>query len=158
VDGATVHFNQDYKGQVQDGVLLVMVYLTARPYTNYTVAKEGYYPVTQPITTYPAKDQVLDLYVVLEPIPTVNYTINAMAGPNGKIVPNGTITVPAGSSLDFTVTPDIGYNVKSLSLDGEDLGRCRVTASPASRQTTPSMPSSRRPCSGSLPSPPRTGP
>jgi hypothetical protein len=44
-------------------------------------------------------------------------TITAAAGTNGSISPAGTIA-PAGSSQTYTITPNAGYHVDTLSVDG----------------------------------------
>jgi len=46
------------------------------------------------------------------------YTITATAGSNGSISPSGSVSVNAGSSQTFTVTPDSGYEVDTLTVDG----------------------------------------
>jgi hypothetical protein len=50
------------------------------------------------------------------------YTITATAFPNGAIVPPGAVTVPYGTDQTFTLTPDTGYHVDSLVVDGLDQG------------------------------------
>ena len=49
---------------------------------------------------------------------TVNPTINASAGPNGAITPSGSVAVNYGGTQTFTITPDTGYHVASLTVDG----------------------------------------
>jgi len=44
-------------------------------------------------------------------------TITAAAGTNGSISPAGT-TVLAGSSQTYTITPNAGYHVDTLSVNG----------------------------------------
>ena len=49
--------------------------------------------------------------------------ITATAGDNGKIAPAaGTITVPKGKSETFTITPDSGYHIKDVLVDGKSVG------------------------------------
>jgi|GEM_PF-558385 len=45
-------------------------------------------------------------------------TLTSSAGPNGTIAPLGNVTIPAGSSQTFTITPDPGYQVSYLLVDG----------------------------------------
>jgi putative cofactor-binding repeat protein len=47
-----------------------------------------------------------------------NYNIIASAGLNGSISPVGTIAVTYGSSRQFIVTPDAGYQVDTVLVDG----------------------------------------
>ncbi len=46
------------------------------------------------------------------------YTITASAGPNGSITPSGAVSVNYGSDQTFTIAPDPGYHVESVSVDG----------------------------------------
>ncbi len=46
------------------------------------------------------------------------YTINSTAGANGDISPSGNIIVNHGGNQTFTITPDVGYNVADLFVDG----------------------------------------
>jgi hypothetical protein len=46
------------------------------------------------------------------------HPIVASAGPHGTIAPAGTVAVPNGSNQAFTLTPDPGYHVDSLVVDG----------------------------------------
>ena len=50
------------------------------------------------------------------------FTITASAGANGSISPSGSVTANYGSDQTFTVTPNIGYHVDSLIVDGTDQG------------------------------------
>jgi hypothetical protein len=47
------------------------------------------------------------------------YTITATAGENGQIAPTGQQAVPHGGSATYTITPDQGYHVETLSVDGQ---------------------------------------
>ena len=49
--------------------------------------------------------------------------ITATADEHGKIAPAaGTITVPKGESKTFTITPDFGYHIKDVLVDGKSVG------------------------------------
>lgn len=50
------------------------------------------------------------------------YTINAVAGPGGSISPAGNVTKIGGSSLTVTITPDGGYSVQEILVDGISKG------------------------------------
>lgn len=47
---------------------------------------------------------------------TVNVTLNA--GSHGSVNPTGTVTVGSGSDFTFCITPDPGYHVASISVNG----------------------------------------
>ncbi len=71
IDGAYVFLDSDFKGKIENGTLLVQVYVTATPYRTLTVEKEGYRTFTEPITVRPHKDQTVDLYATLIPATAV---------------------------------------------------------------------------------------
>jgi hypothetical protein len=50
------------------------------------------------------------------------YTITATAGANGVITPSGTITVNYGTSQTFTISPNSGYNIADVKVDGVSVG------------------------------------
>ena len=50
------------------------------------------------------------------------YTITASAGANGAISPNGAVPVNYGSNQVFTITPDSGYVVDAVMVDGASVG------------------------------------
>ena len=49
------------------------------------------------------------------------FTITATAGEGGKIAPEATTTVYKGTSKVFTITPDKGYHIESITVDGENV-------------------------------------
>ena len=50
------------------------------------------------------------------------YTITATAGENGSISPSGEFTVTAGEDHTFTITPDRGYHIQDVLVDGVSVG------------------------------------
>jgi hypothetical protein len=56
--------------------------------------------------------------VTVNSVATVSYAITSSAGSNGSISPSGTVTVNRGSSQTFIVTPNSGYQVGSVVVDG----------------------------------------
>jgi uncharacterized repeat protein (TIGR02543 family) len=50
------------------------------------------------------------------------YTINASAATNGTISPSGTVTVNYGASQTFNITPNTGYGVQDVLVDGTSVG------------------------------------
>lgn len=51
-----------------------------------------------------------------------SYTITASAGSNGLISPSGTVSVAQGGSQTFAITPNSGYTVSSVLVDGVSQG------------------------------------
>jgi uncharacterized repeat protein (TIGR02543 family) len=50
------------------------------------------------------------------------YTITATAGSGGSIDPSGDVSVNHGDDQKFAITPDEGYNVEDVLVDGESIG------------------------------------
>jgi beta propeller repeat protein len=62
----------------------------------------------------------LDIYMYAFETPT--YTITATAGTGGSITPSGGATVSIGEDQGFTVTPDTGYHILDVVVDGVSQG------------------------------------
>jgi len=75
---------------------------TATPTPTATTAT----PTTQP-TTVPTTE-----------IPFWPYTISATAGSHGMITPSGDINVYHGEDQTFTITPETGYSIETILVDG----------------------------------------
>lgn len=54
--------------------------------------------------------------------PPDTYTITASAGSHGSISPSGDVTVNQGSDKPFTITPDTGYQIEDVLVDGSSVG------------------------------------
>ena len=50
------------------------------------------------------------------------YTIKATAGAGGSISPSGNVSVREGRDQTFTITPDNGYAVSNVKIDGKSIG------------------------------------
>ena len=50
------------------------------------------------------------------------YTIKATAGAGGSISPSGNVSVREGRDQTFTITPDKGYAVAKVKIDGKSIG------------------------------------
>ena len=50
-------------------------------------------------------------------------SITASAGEGGKITPAGTTKVKYGEDKAYTITPNEGYEIKSVTVDGQDKGK-----------------------------------
>ena len=50
------------------------------------------------------------------------YTIKATAGTGGSISPSGNVSVREGGDQTFTITPDKGYAVSTVKIDGKSIG------------------------------------
>ncbi|OQX07027.1 MAG: hypothetical protein BWK80_50060 [Desulfobacteraceae bacterium IS3] len=78
------------------------------------------------LTTYAftnvSADHKIDVTFKATVTPEKKYTITAKAGNNGKISPTGAVSVTAGGSQTFTVTPDANYIVDDVKVDGKSVG------------------------------------
>jgi hypothetical protein len=50
------------------------------------------------------------------------HSISASAGAHGRITPSGNVTVNAGASQSFSVSPDQGYSVSDIRVDNASVG------------------------------------
>ena len=50
------------------------------------------------------------------------YTLSATAGANGSISPQGSIVLNHGASQSFTISPDPGYHIEEVKVDGLTVG------------------------------------
>lgn len=67
VNGADVSLDNNPKGQIYNGTLIVQVYVTGTPYKTFTVYKSGYAPFTGTISQYPKNGETIDLNAQLTP-------------------------------------------------------------------------------------------
>lgn len=59
-----------------------------------------------------------DFWVVKLPYSSPNFALISSAGPNGTISPNGGILFPLGFTQTFTITPNTGYHIANVLVDG----------------------------------------
>lgn len=57
-----------------------------------------------------------------------SYIITATAGAGGTITPNGKVPVPEGADQSFQITPDSGYRIKSVKVDGLEVPILRAAS------------------------------
>ena len=94
-----------------------------RPDIGYTVGQMTVDGVSQgAISSYTFSDVSANhtISATFTSVPT--YTLSASAGTHGTISPAGATTVNAGTSQAFTITPDTGYQVSGLLVDGVSQG------------------------------------
>lgn len=78
-NGASVYFDNTYKGVISNGVLSVMVYTTATPYSTYSVSAGGYNTAAGSLPSISA-GQIRDIYVTLSPTTVVTTATVPPAG------------------------------------------------------------------------------
>jgi hypothetical protein len=67
-------------------------------------------------------DNVTADHTISASFATDTHTITASAGPNGTISPQGDTSVNSGSSQSFTITPETGYHVLDVMVNGASVG------------------------------------
>jgi hypothetical protein len=55
-----------------------------------------------------------------------SFTITAKAGDNGAIAPNGAASVASGKDQTYTITPNKGYDVADVLVDGKSVGAVKT--------------------------------
>jgi hypothetical protein len=94
---------------------------TVTPDTGYHASVGGTCGGVLVDTTFTTNSITADCTVIAS-FEINTYTITATAGPNGSISPSGAIPVNHGTSQTFTITPDIGYHVADVLVDGGSIG------------------------------------
>lgn len=85
-----------------------------------------------PTTTFTMPEKAVTVtanwtYIGSPVIPTYDYyTITATAGAGGSISPSGEITIREGRDKTFTLTPEEGYEVSDILIDGKSAGAAEV--------------------------------
>lgn len=69
-----------------------------------------------------AFDVTVESTVPTIPPPIVTRTITASAGAGGAISPNGAVSVNNGQNQTFTITPNAGYQINDVLVDGVSAG------------------------------------
>jgi len=73
---------------------------------------------TSETTSFTMPAEEVSVKAIYEAVPVTEYTITATAGANGTISPNGAVSVTAGGSKTFTISPSSGYVIDTLTVDG----------------------------------------
>lgn len=79
------------------------------------VAQNFTSPVSYTVTAADSSTQAYTVTVTIAPIGT--HTITASAGGNGSISPSGSVSVNDGSDQAFTITPNSGYHIDTVTAD-----------------------------------------
>lgn len=73
------------------------------------------------VTSYDFKN-VADAHTIAATFAIDTFTVTASAGAHGSITPAGTLTLEYGADQVFTITPDEGYQVTDVLVDGQSVG------------------------------------
>ena len=93
------------------------------PDAGYRIADVLVDGVSQgPVGSYTFSNVTSAGHTIAATFAATTYTITSSAGPNGSISPLGATTVPEGGSQTYTITPDIGYHIADVVVDGTSQG------------------------------------
>jgi hypothetical protein len=95
---------------------------TIKPYTGYTVSSVAVDGVSVGAVTTYTFTNVSANHTIAATIKTRYYSITPSAGTGGTISPSAVVWVPYGGSKTFTVTPNIGYAIANVVVDGVSKG------------------------------------
>ena len=73
------------------------------------------------VTEYTFEDVMAD-HTIEASFEVIEYTITASAGTGGSITPSGDVIVEYGEDQTFTITPETGYEVVDVLVDGLSVG------------------------------------
>ncbi|NLI81052.1 MAG: hypothetical protein GX443_05105 [Deltaproteobacteria bacterium] len=91
---------------------------TITPNSGYKIASLTVDGTTVAATNSYTFSNVTAAHSISATFAPITYTISSSAGPNGSISPSGSVTVNHGASQSFTITPNSGYKIASLTVDG----------------------------------------
>jgi hypothetical protein len=95
---------------------------TITPNTGYNIADvsvDG--SSVGPVSSY-SFTNVQDDHTIAASFAIDTFNITASAGAGGSISPNGSVSVNYGDSQSFTITPDTGFYILDISVDGSSIG------------------------------------
>gem|GEM_PF-2274866 len=88
------------------------------PNPNYHVLNILYDGVTNAaVTNFPVNNITNGGHTVVASFAIDTNSVMSSAGPNGSISPDGTVWVPYGSNITYTITPSNNYHVLAVTID-----------------------------------------
>ena len=95
---------------------------TVTPNTGYQVASVLVDEVSVGAVSSYTFNNVQADHMISATFSVIQYIITTSAGPDGSISPSGSVSVNYGASQTFTITPNTGYQVASVLVDGVSVG------------------------------------
>ena len=87
-----------------------------------TPTASGTFNFTVLVTDAASDTASTDAVLTIDTAPVVTWAISASTGPNGSISPSGSVTVANGGTQAFNISPDVGYMVADVMVDGTSIG------------------------------------
>lgn len=85
INGAQVYFDNDFKGNISNGLLNASIYISGAPYQTITVKMNGYNDYIENLNIRPSKDETIDVYTNLSPSGFFNFNFNFVSFPSFSI-------------------------------------------------------------------------
>jgi hypothetical protein len=95
---------------------------TITPNTGYSIASVTVDGVSQGAIGSYTFSNVTAAHTISATFAVRTYTITASAGTGGSISPTGSVSVNHGANQTFTITPNTGYTVSNIVVDGSSVG------------------------------------
>lgn len=111
-DGTKIYLDNEYVGDIVNGMLSVPIYTTGTPHTFYTATYEQngvYISTTQNLPRVPGKGETVNIYVNIEPVPLPTPTPAPIGGDMGYFM--------IWSNEDY-VTIYLDGEEKGMTIDG----------------------------------------
>ncbi len=97
----------------------------------FTIAASAHYQIADvlvdgvsqgAISSYTFTNVTANGHTIAASFAPITYTITASAGSNGSISPNGAVTVNEAANQTFDITPDTGFSILDVLVDGVTVG------------------------------------
>jgi hypothetical protein len=95
---------------------------TITPSAGYSIVDVTVDGVSQGVISSYAFNNVTANHTISATFKTNSFTIGSSASAGGTISPSGNVAVPNGTSQTFTITPDSGYAILDVLIDGSSVG------------------------------------
>jgi len=98
---------------------------TISPHTGFNidgVLVDGEFQGTNSTYTFTDISTNHSIYATFASKPVPSYTIVATAGAHGNISLQGNVSVNEGNKQNFSITPDAGYHIADVRVDGHSVG------------------------------------
>ncbi|MGN8967869.1 S-layer homology domain-containing protein [Intestinimonas sp. HCP28S3_D6] len=89
--------------------------------TNQMASEQAAYALVAYDRFQKKQSPLYDMTDVFTGQPSDTHTIHAEAGTGGSIAPSGTFTVGDGADVTFTITPNDGYQIADIQVDGNSV-------------------------------------
>ena len=122
----TITVTQGTNGTITPGTGVVSygssTTFTITPNTGYSISSVVVDGASVGAVTSYTFNNVIIAHTITATFAIDTYTITASAGTGGSITPSGSVVVSYNTSTTFTITPNTGYSIDSVLVDGVSVG------------------------------------